>query len=380
MSTATEERITSVADLGIVVSTDEHISESVSDLLPYVSAEYSGIRTIIEQSTEPWREIFSVTPPLPPFSNTPMASDYGGADGVMEGGDGKLETKLLRLDNFDIDHGILNPTLMAALPTVQNPQAAVALATAYNEWLYEEFASQCDRLSMSIVVPGQDPDVGVEEIEKYAGKDEVVAVQMNATGHRIPLSHEWWFPVYEAAERHGIPVAFHSSFPALAHGFPSQQRWHTIFAQDKVISHPFSHMWNLTKMIYEGIPERFPGLNFVIQEAGIGWIPYWRMRLDRYAMGLGEEMPMLTKLPGEYIDDQFYFTTQPVGHSDRNPQHIPWLIEMAGPQNIMYSADIPHSDFDPPEELLDPVKSHFDAETVRGMMGETAVSVFDLDV
>jgi predicted TIM-barrel fold metal-dependent hydrolase len=377
MATATGPN--SLADLDVVVSADEHVSEAVSDFLPYVDGDrYGGIKRIIEQATEPWREVFSVTPPLPPFSNTPMASDYSGADDVMAGSGGKLETKLSRMDEFGIDYAVLNPTLMVALPTVNNPQAAAALVDGYNEWLHETFVAESDRLAMSLVVPGQKPSVGAEEIEKWGDRDGVVAVQLGATGHRIPVSHEWWDPVYEAAEAARLPVTYHSSFPAMSHAFPLQHRWHELFAQDKVIAHPFSHMWNLTKLMCEGVPEQFPDLTFVFQEAGIGWIPYWKMRLDRYHLALGQEMPMVDRLPSKYIDEQFYFTTQPVGHTDRNDDHIGWMTKMAGPENLMYSADIPHTDFDTPEELFTPLKSRVEPDQLRGVMGETAMDVFGL--
>jgi hypothetical protein len=381
MSLSSERTLKRVSDLDVIVSSDEHVSEAVEDFLPYIDEDrYGGIKRIIEQSSEPWRELFSVTTALPPFSNTAMASNYGGADGVMQQGEDKLETKLLRLDEFDIDHGIINPTLMVALPTVNNPQAAAAMTQGYNEWVYETFVAQSDRLSMAIVVPGQDPTMGAEEIRTWGEKDGVVAVQLGATGHRIPVSHEWWDPIYTAAQEQDLPVTYHSSFPAIGHGFPLQHRWHELFAQDKVVAHPFSQMWNLVKLLYEGVPMRYPDLTFVIQEAGIGWIPYWKMRLDRYHLGLGDEMPMLDKLPSKYIDERFYFTTQPVGHTDREMKHVAQLAEMAGPENLMYAADIPHSDFDTPEELFTPIKGELADDQVRGMMGETARDVFGIDV
>ncbi len=381
MPSVEEKSLKTVDDLDVIVSSDEHLSEKLDEFFPYIDEEeYGGIKRIIEQATEPWRELFSVTPPLPAFSNTEMASDYSGAGNVMEGGDDKLETKLLRMDKFDIGYGIINPTLMLALPTANNTQAAAAMANGYNQWVFEEFASQSERLYMSVVVAGQDPAAAVAEIERYADKDEVVAVQVGATGHKIPVSHPYWDAIYSAAEEHGLPVKYHSSLLGVGHGFPLQHRWHELFAEDKVISHPFSHMWNVMKLIYEGIPQKYPDLTFVIQEAGIGWIPYWKMRLDRFHLGLGQEMPMLDKLPSKVIDDRFYFTTQPVGHSDHNPKHVAWMTEMAGPENLMFSADIPHTDFDTPDELFKPTNPHFDDDQVRDMMGRTAIEVFNLDI
>jgi predicted TIM-barrel fold metal-dependent hydrolase len=102
-------------------------------------------------------------------------------------------------------------------------------------------------------------------------------------------------------------------------------------------------------------------------------------RLDDHYLQFGDEIPYLNKLPSEYIRDQFYFTTQPLGHTARNGAHLAQALEMVGPDSVMYSADLPHTDFDPPEELLNRIRSHFDAETVRGIMGETAADLFGFD-
>ncbi|MEF8822280.1 MAG: amidohydrolase family protein, partial [Halovenus sp.] len=150
------------------------------------------------------------------------------------------------------------------------------------------------------------------------------------------------------------------------------------YAEDHAMVHPFTAMWNLTTMLFRGVPERFPDLKFVFQEAGIGWIPYTLWRLDDHYLELSDEIPALDRLPSEYVHEQFYFTTQPLGHTARNPEHLAMAIEMAGPDNLMYSSDLPHPDFDPPEELFDRINGHFDRETVAGIMGETACEVYDL--
>jgi hypothetical protein len=51
---------------------------------------------------------------------------------------------------------------------------------------------------------------------------------------------------------------------------------------------------------------------------------------------------------------------------------------MIGADSIMYSSDLDHPDFDPPEELFDRVQGHFEDDTVRGMMGETAMDLFGI--
>lgn len=373
---AQEDTLESIEQLDTIVSADDHVSETVEDLLPHIDNRYSGIKKFISNSSDIKTDLLSVSPPLPPYGiETDM--DIGGTK-LFDEKETVAETKLNQMDQFDIEYSVVDPGILSALPTAQNDQVAAALANGYNSWILEELEDS-PRLKVAALAAGQKPDHAAEEIDRLADEDDVVGVQLGASGHIPPLSREWYDPIYQAAQDNDLPVMFHSSYPAMSHSFPLQHRWNRLFTEEKVIGHPFSHMWNLTNMIYEGVPERFPDLDFVFQEAGIGWIPYWTWRLDDYYLTYGDEMPAMTKLPSEYIKERFYFTSQPVGHTAQESKHLAWALEMAGPDSIMFSADLPHSDFDTPDELFDRIYRHFDAETVRGVMGETAMDVFGIE-
>jgi predicted TIM-barrel fold metal-dependent hydrolase len=51
---------------------------------------------------------------------------------------------------------------------------------------------------------------------------------------------------------------------------------------------------------------------------------------------------------------------------------------MCGTDNLMFSTDYPHYDFDTPEELFNMIRGHFDEEAVEKIFGGTAMKVFDL--
>lgn len=372
------DQVNTLEELDTIVSSDDHISENWDELFTYIDDKYSGIVKFLEQTNEYSinNEVFSVTPPLPPYGNTGEETKKPGSKHLEEK-DTVAETRLTQMDEFGIDHSIVDPGRLLSIGTVQNDQAAAALANGYNPWLLDQIADH-DRLHMSMVVAPQKPDAAAEQIDRYADEDSVIGVAVPASGHAPPLSRDFYDPIYQAAQDNDLPVLMHSSYPAMSHAFPLQNRWHELFTEDKVMAHPFTQMWNLMLMILEGVPERFPDLDFVIQESGIAWIPYWTWRLDDYYMTYTDETPMLTKLPNEYIEESFYFTSQPVGHTARNREHLAWAVEMAGPDSLMFSSDLPHSDFDTPNELFDRINQHFDAETVRGIMGETADDLFGL--
>jgi len=138
-------------------------------------------------------------------------------------------------------------------------------------------------------------------------------------------------------------------------------------------------MVQMTSMIGQGIPEQYPDLEIVFQEAGIGWIPFTMYRLDSEYQKRRSEFPALRKKPSEYIKESCYFTTQPMAEPEQS-EHLAWMIRMFdGTDSLMFSTDYPHYDFDTPEELFNLVRGHFDETEVKQVFGGNAASVFDLE-
>ncbi len=366
-------RIRSLDKVETVVDADAHVTESVDDLLDYMGDEHEGIKRIIQDAAHPSHDIYSVAHPTPPFIHTEAFGDVYGDNPT-----GTVEAKKSEMEEFDLDYSILSPTLNLALTTVNNDHAALALANAYNSWVLDQFVDAEEHICTPVVAAPQVPERSAEEIDDRADEDGVVGVSIPATGLVPPAGHRMYDPIYEAAEDNDLPVMFHSGSGATADIFPVVRKWAETYAEDHAVVHPFTAMYNLSTMLFRGVPERFPDLDIVFQEAGVGWIPYMLWRLDDHYLELSDEIPMLNKLPSEYVHDQYYFTSQPLGHTAQNPKHLAMAIEMAGPENLMYSSDLPHPDFDPPEELFDRINGQFDEDTVAGIMGETARDVFDL--
>jgi len=367
-------RIRSLDGVETVVDTDAHVTESVDDMLAYMDDAHEGVRRIIDDAANPGHDVYSVAHPMPPFIHSEAFGDV-----YSDTPTGTVESKRQEMDEFDLDYSILNPTLNLGLATVNNDHAAVALANAYNSWILDRFVDGGDdRIRTPVVVAPQKPSKAAEEIDDRASEDGVVGVQIPSTGLVPPPGHEWYDPIYRAAQDNDLPVLFHSGSGATADIFPVMRKWAETYAEDHAVVHPFTAMWNLTTMLFRGVPERFPDLEFVFQEAGVGWIPYTCWRLDDHYLELADEIPHLTQLPSEYVNERFSFSTQPLGHTPRNPEHLAQAIEMAGPGNVMYSSDLPHPDFDPPEELFDRINGHLDPADVEAIMGGTATEVFDL--
>lgn len=262
---------------------------------------------------------------------------------------------------------------------MSNTRYAVALANAYNSWILKEFLEEGDRFISPILVAPQKPDRAAEEIDRRADEDGFVGVGIMLGGLGPPIGNHEYTPIFEAASDHDLPIVMHPGISGSMFGRSIHAQWIETFTEAIAVRFPFQLMWNLTSLNCQGVPERFPDLEFVFQEGGVTWLAYMSRRLDIYYLEKGEELPYLRRQPSSYVEKQCYLTTQPLEHTQGDPVWLAKAIELVGPHSVMYSSDLPHSDWDPTKELFNRIQSQFDQETVRTMMGESAADVFRLD-
>jgi predicted TIM-barrel fold metal-dependent hydrolase len=137
------------------------------------------------------------------------------------------------------------------------------------------------------------------------------------------------------------------------------------------------HMSHLSDMIVQGIPVRHPDLQIVIQEGGVGWIPFMMRRLDNEYLNHRSDAPMLEEMPSDYIRRQFYFTTQPF-EGQQEPDYVKYMIDLIGVDNILFSTDYPHFDFDNTEAIMNRL-SQLPPEDQKNIMGSTAMDLFNIN-
>jgi predicted TIM-barrel fold metal-dependent hydrolase len=368
----TDARVSSIQDVDPVVDADTHFNEGLGDVLPYMDEQHRAMKEHIAGSQLPLNEIFTLglNTAVKPYRET-------GESQVNVGDVRSGAEKVAELEEYGIDYGVLEPSLFSTLPTVTNSRFAVALANAYNSFLLDTFGDVTDRMKLGMLVAPHKPHLAAEEIDDRADEEGIVKVLLPGTGMVPPPGDERYHPIYEAAEDNGLPVGFHTGGSSLQ-AFPMQYWWNETYAEDHTLFHPFSLMWDVTSMVFRGIPERFPDLDFVFSEAGIGWVPYLEARMDDHYMEYTYDIPMLERLPSEYMRERFHFTTQPLGHTVHNPNQVAQWIEMIGPDRVMYSADLPHHDFDTPEELFDRINRRLDPADVEAVMGGNAAELYGL--
>ncbi len=281
------------------------------------------------------------------------------------------------LDAYGIDYAVLT----SGIPEISlhpDPDYANAVASAYNDWLVETWLSASPRFRGSILINASDPPAAAREIERAAPQPGMVQVVM-ASASQLPYGQRFYHPIYEAAERNGLPVAIHpgSEGRGVARtptpsGYPTRYfEWHNIL--------PANYMAQINSLVSEGVFERFPGLRFVAIEGGVAWLPHLMWRMDKNYKALRSSVPWLKRPPSEYIHDHVLLTTQPVEEPE-NPRHLAQIFEMIDAEHtLMYSSDYPHWDFDAPKQAIPPLPRDIRERLRKRILGETAAELYGLD-
>lgn len=279
----------------------------------------------------------------PPYMGRGLRNDAWPDDGPPGSSLAWIRDQLL--DPFDVEMGILE--MLDVVAGQLNQDYGAALARAVNDYQLERFVAEEPRLKLAMVVPYEDPDASVAEIERLADDPGVVSVLLLARTLE-PLGRRRYWPIYAAAEAHGLPITVHLSSGG---GNPNTPNGWGSYHTEYHIAHTQSFQAQFLSLICEGVFERFPGLKFVMAEGGLAWVPPMMRRLDHHWERLRDEVPDLQRRPSEYIDDHIWVATQPMDEPD-DPRHLIELFHDLGVHNIVFATDYPHFDFDSPTLAL----------------------------
>ncbi len=274
------------------------------------------------------------------------------------------------MDQMAIDYSILFPTPMLTLGTHPQPEFEVELGRAYDRWLVRHVLPASPRIRTMAYLPLSDPEASVQMIEEFAEAPGVLGFMVTAVRYQ-PIHQNRFMKVFAALNERRLPVAFHTGPNWTDRPFEQLNR----FMAAHALGFPFYAMIQLTNVVVNGLQERFPDVRFVFMEAGQAWVPFLIARLDNEYRLRSSEAPLLKRLPSDYIRDMF-FTTQPFERLD-NPAHMQAAFElMDGENQLLYSSDYPHQDFDLPAMIWD--LPFLTEEAKRKVLGGNAMRLFNL--
>ncbi len=232
--------------------------------------------------------------------------------------------------------------------SLHNPDAAVAFASAVNDWQIAEWLEKDSRLKASIVVPIQIPDLAIREIERVASHPGFVQVALPVrTQH--PLGSRVYHGVWEAIARNNLVAGV--QFGGVPGVPPTPTGWPSYFIEEYVdMAGVFATQ--VTSIVCEGVFDRFPTLKVALIESGFSWLGPHMWRFDKEWKNLRRLVPWVRRAPSEYIREHFRVTVQPLDAPD-NPRQLLQVIDQMGSDDmLMYASHFPRVHAADPEETL----------------------------
>jgi predicted TIM-barrel fold metal-dependent hydrolase len=210
----------------------------------------------------------------------------------------------------------------------------------YNDWLVEWTSADPSRFIMTCAVPFWDVEASVREIRRCQDM-----------GHRGILfsSHPDWFgqphiadshwdPIWSLAQDLELSINFHIGSGGAGEvdtGYePNGPRINYAILSSQLF---MTNAAAIVHTIAGGVCQRFPNLQFVSVESGIGWIPFFVEAMDWQWKNTGLHKYQGDRLlPSEYFRRQFYscfwFERGTIEHA----------IAALGADRILYETDFPH--------------------------------------
>ena len=267
-----------------------------------------------------------------------------GYDGLRQG----IIDPSERLKDQDIDGvqcEVLFPSLCLGIWTNPNLRIVGAVMERYNDWLWDYCGSAPDRLMGLALIPLQDSDMGIRELDRVVKKGYRGACIPNTPPADRPYSDRAYDPFWAAAQEAGIPLCLHLATTATP-GMGLPESWGRIHGYALALA---AGALTIGTLICSGVCHRFPDLRFVPTEWETGWVAHYLERLD-HAVYRERALaaPELDMAPSEYFRRQFYMTFE--------DDEIGLLTaDYIGVDNLMWGSDYPHHDSIWPhsQEVLD---------------------------
>jgi predicted TIM-barrel fold metal-dependent hydrolase len=298
-----------------------------------------------------------------------------------------VDTRLALMDEFGIHAQVLYPNTIGLggqdLAQIQDPVLRQLCVEIFNDAAAELQEYSSNRLLQMPILPGWSVEDSVREANRIADLG-LRGVNMTPDPNDLggpDLASKAWDPLWEVcAERH-LPVHFHIGASLTSMNFYGKYFWESQHEYVKpAIGGAMLFLGNarvVINSIFAGIFDRFPKLQMVSVESGVGWIPFILETMD---YELWENAPVqaaeLQRMPSEYFADHWFATFW----FEQNRGNVQGLIDSVGEDNVLFETDFPHPTclYPTPLEAVEEKMMTLRPETRRKVMGDNAAKLYRL--
>ena len=297
--------------------------------------------------------------------------DFRSLAEALEGGSDP-KVRLADMDLEGIDQAVLFPSVGLYFWALEDADAAIAIARAYNDWLCAYCEEEPSRLFGAAMLPVQQPEAAVREMQRVSELGfRAIFVRPNPCNGRS-LSHKVYEPIWSTAEELGLAVGVHEGSSVIVPTLGSDRPFNPLILH--AVSHAFEEMLSFAQLAAFGIFDRHPDLKVVFLESGGGWVPFWLERLDEQAESFGGFCPDMKMRPSEYFARQCWISYE------IDEKTLPALMPHIGEDRIVWGSDYPHHDatFPGAVETLRRTIGPLSPAVQNKILGTNATLLYDL--
>ena len=288
---------------------------------------------------------------------------------------GKDPVQRLKMMDCDlIAAEVLNPTWGLWVPRILHPEARKACARVYNDWICEYVATDRKRLVGVALVPIDDVDWAVKELERTAKRGlRGVMIGTAPPPGALPYRDPYYDPFWKAATGLKMPVTIHIVTGAVRDPFT----YHGAEEREEVPK-SFIDLFGeaapvlANEFIFGGIFDRHPDLRIFLSEYDASWLPILRYRVERIQRFPG--LAPLKKKASQYLDDNIVvgIINDPLAQKMRHE---------IGVERIVWGSDFPHPPCPYPRthEKIEEIMGSLSPEERRKMTFDNVKRLYAID-
>ncbi len=250
-----------------------------------------------------------------------------------------IDARLRDMDRLGVETQVIYPTLFLVEFT-DRPEIELALRRSYNRWLAGRCKRSGGRLRWVALPPTRNIAAAIDEL-KFAKDNGACGVLKKGNQEAGAwISDPYFFPLYEAADKLGLPICVHtgSGVPDFT---PSRQFTFSSFYR---ITLPVVHAFE--SLIVHAVPGQFPGLRWGFIEATASWVPFvlydLRRRLaknkERGLSALRVASQTVYEVPADVLTKNRMFISCQVD------EDLPYIMQFTGQDNLLAGSDYTHND------------------------------------
>ncbi len=273
-----------------------------------------------------------------------------------------IKQRLEEMDRTGTDMEVISSSSpnCEAFPT----QLGIKLARTMNDYIGECVAEHPDRFIGLASLPLQDTEAALTELDRAHGLGlKGIIVFSNIEGKPVDREEHW--PVYERAEKLGLPIFLHPAQPTNLEMLSEFSLWGPAFGfgVDTALA--------ALRLIMSGVFERYPNTRVVLGHLG-ETIPFFFGRIDWSFLRAPEAVPRIKRKPSNYFRSNFYVDTSGVF----NEPSLMCTWETLGHDRVIYGSDYPFEDMTKSKEFV--TKSRISESDQEKIFWENTATLFHL--